>query len=64
MDKETLLKQCKELGIKGVSKLNKAELLEKIKESQQPKEIKTPLPNYLFELHKKNQQPFYWLSLS
>jgi hypothetical protein len=38
MDKNALLTQCKELGIKGVSKLTKAELLEKIKESQ-PKEI-------------------------
>jgi hypothetical protein len=52
MDKESLLKQCKELGIKGVSKLNKAELLEKIKEAQQETQT-TPLPKYLLELHEK-----------
>jgi hypothetical protein len=52
MDKESLLKQCKELGIKGVSKLNKAELLEKIKEVKQETQPK-PLPNYLLELHQQ-----------
>jgi len=51
MDKNSLLSQCKELGIKNVSKLTKSELLKKIKEFQ-PKEIK-PLPNYLLELHEK-----------
>ena len=52
MDKNALLKQCAELGIKNVTKLKKSELLEKINEFQQSKEIK-PLPKYLLELHKK-----------
>ena len=51
MDKNALLKQCAELGIKNVTKLTKAQLLEKIKESLQPTETK-PL-NYLLELHEK-----------
>ena len=50
MDKNALLKQCAELGIKNITKLTKAQLLEKIKESLQPKE--KPL-NYLLELHEK-----------
>ena len=52
MDKESLLNQCKELGIKGVSKMNKAELLEKIKEIKQETQPK-PLPNYFLELHQQ-----------
>jgi len=52
MDKNALLKQYAELGIKNITKLIKSEVLEKIKESLQPKEIK-PLPNYLLELHEK-----------
>ena len=51
MDKNALLKQCAELGIKNVTKLKKSELLEKINDFQS-KEIK-PLPNYLLELHEK-----------
>ena len=50
MDKNALLKQCAELGIQIKSRLTKAQLLEKIKESLQPKE--KPL-NYLLELHEK-----------
>ena len=51
MDKNALLKQCEELGIQIKGRFTKSELLEKIKEAQQPKEVK-PLPNYLVELHK------------
>ena len=51
MDKNALLKQCAELGIQIKGRLTKAQLLEKIKEYLQPKEIK-PL-NYLLELHEK-----------
>ena len=50
MDKNALLKQYAELGMKNITKLTKAQLLEKIKESLQPKE--KPL-NYLLELHEK-----------
>lgn len=51
MDKNALLKQCAELGIQIKGRLTKAQLLEKINDFQQPKEIK-PL-KYLLELHEK-----------
>ena len=49
MDKNALLKQCAELGMKNVTKLKKSELLQKLNDFQ----IKKPLPNYLLELHEK-----------
>jgi len=54
MDRDELLKKCKELGMKNISSLKKADLLQKLKNYIPPqKEINQKLPNYLLELHEK-----------